>query len=109
MPFEDRTLSCSDCQASFVFTAGEQKFYQEKGYSTPPKRCEDCRLKRKAENKSGSRSQRSGSGSGPRGREERPRHPATCSRCGASFDAPFVPKPDRPVFCRDCFNTARTR
>ena len=30
--YEDKTLVCKDCGAEFVFTAGEQEFYAEKGF-----------------------------------------------------------------------------
>ena len=29
--YQDETLVCEDCGAQFVFTAGEQEFYAEKG------------------------------------------------------------------------------
>lgn len=44
---EDKTLTCI-CGGEFVFTVGEQKFYQDKGF-TPPKRCPECRDKKKRE------------------------------------------------------------
>src|SRR4051794_6674413 len=44
----DRTLTCRDCGQTFTFTAGEQAFYQERGFSEPT-RCKACRDKRKAE------------------------------------------------------------
>ena len=28
----DKTLTCKDCGAQFVFTEGEQQFYAEKGF-----------------------------------------------------------------------------
>ena len=31
--YEDKTLVCKDCGAEFVFTAGEQEFYNEKKVS----------------------------------------------------------------------------
>ncbi len=46
---EDKTLKCQDCGADFVFTAGEQEFYAEKGFNNEPKRCKECRDKKKAE------------------------------------------------------------
>jgi DNA-directed RNA polymerase subunit RPC12/RpoP len=49
--FKDRTLKCSDCGADFVFTAGEQEFYAEKGFDNEPKRCQECRSKRKNQKK----------------------------------------------------------
>ncbi len=48
MEFEDKTLVCQDCGNEFVFTAGEQAFYKEKGLDNEPKRCKECRDKRKA-------------------------------------------------------------
>ena len=44
---EDKTLVCQDCGAEFVFTVGEQEFYKEKGFDNEPKRCKECRSKRK--------------------------------------------------------------
>ena len=41
--FEDKTLICKDCGKEFVFTAGEQEFYAEKGFQNEPLRCKDCR------------------------------------------------------------------
>jgi hypothetical protein len=43
MSFEDKTITCSDCKTSFTFTAGEQEFYQTKGFTNEPKRCSSCR------------------------------------------------------------------
>ena len=37
--YEDKTLVCKDCGAEFVFTAGEQEFYAEKGFQNEPTRC----------------------------------------------------------------------
>jgi len=45
--FEDITLTCKDCGAEFTFTAGEQEFYAEKGFTNQPVRCTDCRRARK--------------------------------------------------------------
>ena len=45
---EDKTLVCQDCGKDFVFTAGEQEFYKEKGLQSEPKRCKECRDKKKA-------------------------------------------------------------
>jgi hypothetical protein len=45
----DKTLVCKDCGADFVFTAGEQEFYAEKGFDNEPTRCKACRDKKKSE------------------------------------------------------------
>lgn len=103
--YQDQTLTCADCSGSFIFTAGEQQFYAEKGFANTPKRCNDCRSKKRAQSRV--RPSRAGDGpsrvSGSHRGGDRPRFPAVCSRCGSSFDAPFQPKPDRPILCRSCF------
>ena len=43
----DKTLVCKDCGTEFVFTAGEQQFYAEKGFTNEPQRCPECRKARK--------------------------------------------------------------
>ena len=45
--YEDKTLICKECGAEFVFTAGEQEFYAEKGFTNEPQRCKACRAARK--------------------------------------------------------------
>ena len=44
---EDKILVCQDCGQEFVFTAGEQQFYKEKGFDNEPKRCKECRDRKK--------------------------------------------------------------
>ena len=46
--FEDKTLKCVECGNDFVFSASEQEFYAEKGFTNEPKRCSACRAARKA-------------------------------------------------------------
>ena len=48
----DKTLVCKDCSKEFIFTEGEQTFYQEKGLQNEPQRCPDCRKARKQERNS---------------------------------------------------------
>ena len=45
--YEDKTLVCKECGAEFVFTAGEQEFYAERGFQNEPQRCKACRDARK--------------------------------------------------------------
>jgi CxxC-x17-CxxC domain-containing protein len=47
MAFVDRQITCIDCAQPFVFTAGEQEFYERKGFREEPKRCKACRELRK--------------------------------------------------------------
>ena len=43
---EPLIIICRDCNVEFVFTVGEQNFYEEKAF-TPPKSCAKCRTRRK--------------------------------------------------------------
>ena len=45
--YQDKTLICKECGAEFVFTAGEQEFYADKGFVNEPQRCKACRDARK--------------------------------------------------------------
>lgn len=45
---QDKELTCRDCGQSFTFTAGEQEFFQERGFSEPI-RCKTCRDVRKSQ------------------------------------------------------------
>ena len=91
--YQDKTLVCRDCGKEFVFTAGEQEFYAEKGFQNEPTRCLDCRRAYKAARNNGA---------------PREMHPAVCANCGKETMVPFLPREDRPVYCSECF-AARQR
>jgi CxxC-x17-CxxC domain-containing protein len=97
----DKMLSCRDCSKQFAFTTSEQEFYAQKGFTSDPSRCPDCREARK--------SQRGTTGSNTRhdDRPARQTFKATCSDCGGVAELPFNPSGDRPVYCRDCFGKRR--
>src|SRR4051794_32669656 len=42
-------MACVDCGQEFTFTAGEQEFYAQRGFTESPKRCPSCRQIRKAQ------------------------------------------------------------
>lgn len=60
--YTDRSLTCADCGQEFTFTAGEQEFYAQRGFSESPKRCVSCRQIRKAQRSRSSDYGDSGSG-----------------------------------------------
>ena len=93
MAFQDKDLTCRDCGTTFVFTGGEQEFYQSRGLLHEPTRCTSCRTAR--------RQQRS-DGSGPR-----TMYTAVCASCGQEAQVPFEPRLGRPVYCNSCFATMR--
>jgi CxxC-x17-CxxC domain-containing protein len=99
MVYTDRSLTCSDCNAEFTFTASEQDFYAAKGFVSDPRRCPDCRAARKRN--------RSDNDRGGQGSYERQMHDTVCSECGRATQVPFIPSGSRPVYCSDCFRSQR--
>ncbi|MDD3453028.1 MAG: zinc-ribbon domain-containing protein [Bacilli bacterium] len=47
MEKKDEKIICKDCGKEFIFTIGEQEFYEEKGFTNKPVRCKDCRNAKK--------------------------------------------------------------
>jgi DNA-directed RNA polymerase subunit RPC12/RpoP len=47
LSFQDKTIVCADCGSEFTFTASEQEFFAEKGFTNEPKRCPTCRRQRR--------------------------------------------------------------
>lgn len=90
--YQDKTLVCKDCGKEFVFTAGEQEFYAEKGFQNEPTRCKECRQAKKGKRASGAK---------------REMYTAICSECGKETEVPFKPSPDRPVYCRECYEARK--
>lgn len=88
--YEDKTLTCKECGNEFVFTAGEQEFFAEKGFVNEPQRCKECRQARKQASKG-----------------ERQFFETVCSQCGGIAKVPFQPREDRPVFCSECYAKPR--
>jgi len=88
MEFTDRVLKCVECGEEFVFSAGEQLFFREKGFNHQPRHCKKC--KRKIIKKGGRVETR-----------------VSCSECGAPTTVPFLPHLGLPVLCRSCFQRLR--
>ena len=120
--YNDKTLSCADCGQQFVFTASEQDFYAQRGF-TEPRRCPSCRASRKAARATSGVGTGYGSygagggysaggysdsgGYGSRDRGPREMFSATCSNCGREAQVPFRPTSGKPVYCSDCFRSIR--
>jgi CxxC-x17-CxxC domain-containing protein len=60
--YADKVLTCSDCSQEFTFTASEQEFYADRGFSEP-RRCSSCRAQRKAQRNGGAGAGSSSGGS----------------------------------------------
>ncbi len=99
----DKALTCADCSAEFIFTASEQGFYAERGFSEP-RRCPSCRAARKLSRGASGDPARS---SGYAGGGSRQMYSTTCSSCGREAKVPFQPTGSKPVYCSDCFTSQR--
>jgi CxxC-x17-CxxC domain-containing protein len=96
--YVDKSLQCRDCENTFVWSAGEQEFYESKHLTNTPTRCPVCRAAARRARESGSRMP------GARPREF---FPAVCDRCGVQTQVPFMPQTDRPVYCSACYDHVR--
>ncbi len=68
----DIKLTCRECGRQFIFTGGEQEFYNQRGL-TPPARCKECRPNK-----------------------EKPPSHLTCSQCGTKLEKVAS------VYCETC-------
>lgn len=130
----DQNLTCSVCGKSFIFTAGEQDFFRQKGFVSPPKRCPDCRRERRDKGR-GPENQvyraptfetgvrrnpiPGGDYRSPAFREydaaaaqsmeraRRPTFPVTCAQCGVETQLPFRPVEGKQYYCKDCYRAQR--
>jgi len=102
MGYTDKTLTCSDCNTSFTFSASEQEFFASKAFTNEPRRCPNCRAVKKQERGGGY-----GGGGGGGYRQQREMYPAVCASCGKNTQVPFEPRNGRPVYCSDCYSKTK--
>lgn len=110
MSYQDKTLTCQDCNQSFTFSEDDQRYHAEKGYTNEPKRCPSCRANRRSSGGSGGYSGSYGGGSSYGSTyasgygSQREMHDVVCAQCGKNTQVPFRPSSGRPVYCSDCFS-----
>ena len=95
--YKDKVLRCIDCGVEFIFSAGEQLFFADKGLKNDPKRCRACKIKKNeriAANISAFPQQLA---------RQRIEVLIKCALCAVETTVPFRPTQGRPVYCRDCF------
>ena len=120
-------LACAACGEPFVVPVAEQRFRHDRGLDLPTM-CPVCRSRLResrnadliilydraasltAPEPAPVRARRNGTGRHDgRSNAVRQRYNTVCAACGAETQIPFVPRGDRPVYCRDCFNARRGR
>jgi len=72
-----------DAGYKIQFSAGEQQFFQEKGFTHEPKHCRECKAKR-----AGGKAMR------------RIETHVNCAECGIDTTVPFEPTTGKPILCR---------
>jgi CxxC-x17-CxxC domain-containing protein len=93
MQFTDKTLTCRECHKPFLWTAGEQAFFKERGLINIPARCVECRSNRKEK----------------MGLQRQTVTEVVCADCGQKTTVPFVPRNGKPIYCSPCLAKARER
>ena len=99
--YTDKNILCVECGQEFVFTAGEQLFFADKGLRNEPKRCKSCKQNKNERITAVLHAQ---GGRAPRAHIE---VAVNCAQCGVETTVPFRPTQGRPVYCRDCFAKLR--
>ncbi|HEU5090579.1 MAG TPA: zinc-ribbon domain containing protein [Roseiflexaceae bacterium] len=130
MSYIDKQLICRECEAEFVWSAGEQAFFAEQGLKHAPTRCPKCRRNQhvsgvdagiasskkraaaqavKAERSARRKKIEAGTRSYPVVVEgERELYLVPCAACGREARVPFVPRGSKPVYCETCFQRQRS-
>jgi CxxC-x17-CxxC domain-containing protein len=98
--FQNRPIKCLDCGDDFIWTAGEQVFFHDKGLKNEPKRCKSCKQAKNERLAAIATAHTSGV-------RQRIEVSVQCAQCGQQTTVPFYPSQGRPVFCRACFLAAR--
>ncbi|MBQ0102341.1 MAG: zinc-ribbon domain containing protein [Firmicutes bacterium] len=88
--YNDKVIVCKQCGKEFVFSARDQEFYAEKGYTNEPKSCKECRKARAGAD-----------------RPAREMFKAVCTNCGGEALVPFNPTSGKPIYCAACFAAMR--
>lgn len=93
---EDVNIACIDCESDFIWTAGEQIFFRDKGLQNPPKRCKGCKLAKNERLSAIAKANLTGV-------KQKIEVAVFCANCASYTTVPFYPSQGRPVYCRSCF------
>jgi CxxC-x17-CxxC domain-containing protein len=118
-------IICQNCDTAFAYTDAEREFRESRGLERPLI-CPACRARERGTRNGdlialyeradsfepflvSGETRDDSQGRPGNGRGGRPQYTATCAACGNETRVPFVPRGDRPVYCRSCFNARRGR
>ena len=87
----DVEIPCVQCKEIFIFSEKEQELFYQRNMMSP-QRCSNCRSKKAAKKENAPK-----------------RFEIVCDHCGKHDSVPFQPKVGRPVFCKDCFQSNRSK
>ncbi len=93
---QDKQILCIDCNSEFIWAAGEQVFFRDKGLTNPPKRCRDCKNAKNVRIAAVFAAREAGI-------KQRIEIAIHCDKCKSYTTVPFYPSQGRPVLCRSCF------
>src|SRR4029434_1826959 len=82
--YQDRAIKCVDCSENFIWTAGEQVFFHDKGLKHEPKRCKPCTQAKNERLAAIAAAQSSGV-------RQRIEVSVQCAQCGQQKQGPFYP------------------
>lgn len=114
--------ACLACGKDFIVTPAESAFRAEHRLALPDL-CPACRARQRSDRnadivaayaKAGSAAYAdvvtpAGAAPGRKGAVRGQLYATVCDSCGAETKVPFIPRGDRPVYCRDCYNARRGR
>ncbi|MGC4190396.1 MAG: hypothetical protein QM589_04080 [Thermomicrobiales bacterium] len=112
--------ACISCGKDFVITPAELAFRREHRLPLPD-RCPACRARQRSDRNADIVAAYAKAGNAAyaevvtaaapsrRGAVRGQMYATVCDSCGAETRVPFVPRGDRPVYCRDCYNARRGR
>ena len=101
MTFQDNSIQCFDCGATFTFSAGGKELFASKGYINAPKHHPSCRQAREKRQVSHSANEHKNDSYNYRPRRQM--FPAVCTECGRDIQVPFEPYGNLPIYCIKCY------
>lgn len=106
----DQIIKCATCGKDFVWSVQEQELYASRNYQ-PPKHCRTCRAKRRERRDRITKHASSAATSTVKilSPSKKVWSEVICDNCGKETRVPFVPNPQKPVYCKECLEEIRSQ